>query len=36
MNAFWRHPTTAEARAWGSYPYDSDPVSPPSARSPGP
>jgi hypothetical protein len=26
MDAFWSHPTTAEARAWGSYPYDSDPA----------
>jgi hypothetical protein len=26
MDAFWCHPTPAEARAWGSYPYDSDPA----------
>lgn len=26
MDAFWAHPTAAEARAWGSYPYDSDPA----------
>jgi hypothetical protein len=26
MDAFWCHPTRAEARAWGSYPYDSDPA----------
>jgi hypothetical protein len=26
MDAFWCHPTAAEARAWGSYPYDSDPA----------
>jgi hypothetical protein len=26
MDAFWCHPTHAEARAWGSYPYDSDPA----------
>ena len=26
MDAFWCHPTPAEARAWGTYPYDSDPA----------
>jgi hypothetical protein len=26
MDAFWCHPTLAEARAWGTYPYDSDPA----------
>jgi hypothetical protein len=26
MDAFWCHPTRAEARAWGIYPYDSDPA----------
>jgi hypothetical protein len=26
MNAFWIHPTRPEAVAWGSYPYDSDPI----------
>ena len=26
MDAFWCHPTQAEARAWGAYPYDSDPA----------
>jgi hypothetical protein len=26
LDAFWCHPTDAEALAWGSYPYDSDPV----------
>ncbi|BAW05086.1 conserved hypothetical protein [Nocardia seriolae] len=26
MNAFWCHPTIAEAVVWGSYPYDSDPA----------
>lgn len=26
MDAFWCHPTHAEALAWGSYPYDSDPA----------
>ncbi len=26
MDAFWVHPTAAEASAWGSYPYDSDPA----------
>jgi hypothetical protein len=26
MNAFWVQPTRAEANAWGSYPYDSDPA----------
>ncbi len=26
MDAFWCHPTTAEASAWGGYPYDSDPA----------
>ena len=26
MDAFWTHPTAAEARAWGCYPYDSDPA----------
>jgi hypothetical protein len=26
MDPFWCHPTHAEARAWGSYPYDSDPA----------
>ena len=26
MDAFWCHPTTNEARVWGSYPYDSDPA----------
>jgi hypothetical protein len=26
MDAFWCHPTLAEARAWGGYPYDSDPA----------
>jgi hypothetical protein len=26
MNAFWCHPTLAEARAWSAYPYDSDPA----------
>ena len=26
MDAFWCHPTRAEARAWGTYPYDSDPA----------
>jgi len=24
INAFWCHPTRAEAVAWGAYPYDSD------------
>lgn len=26
MDAFWCHPTRAEALAWGPYPYDSDPA----------
>lgn len=26
MEAFWLRPTRAEAEAWGSYPYDSDPA----------
>jgi hypothetical protein len=26
LDAFWCHPTRAEALAWGSYPYDSDPA----------
>ena len=26
MDAFWCHPSLAEARAWGAYPYDSDPA----------
>jgi hypothetical protein len=26
LHAFWCHPTHDEALAWGSYPYDSDPV----------
>jgi hypothetical protein len=26
LDAFWCHPTHDEALAWGSYPYDSDPV----------
>jgi hypothetical protein len=26
MDAFWCHPTRAEAHAWGTYPYDSDPA----------
>jgi hypothetical protein len=26
MDAFWSHPAHAEAQAWGSYPYDSDPA----------
>jgi len=26
MDAFWCHPTEAEAHAWGTYPYDSDPA----------
>jgi len=26
MDAFWCHPTPPEARAWGAYPYDSDPA----------
>ncbi len=26
MDAFWCHPTRAEALAWGTYPYDSDPA----------
>jgi hypothetical protein len=26
LGAFWCHPTSAEALAWGSYPYDSDPA----------
>jgi len=26
MDAFWCHPTYAEARAWSAYPYDSDPA----------
>jgi len=26
LEAFWCHPTRAEALAWGSYPYDSDPA----------
>ena len=26
MDAFWCHPSLAEARAWGTYPYDSDPA----------
>lgn len=26
MDTFWCHPTTAEAAAWGRYPYDSDPA----------
>jgi hypothetical protein len=26
MSAFWLDPTRAEANAWGSYPYDSDPA----------
>jgi hypothetical protein len=26
MDAFWCHPTRAEALAWGCYPYDSDPA----------
>jgi len=26
MDAFWCHPSVAEACAWGAYPYDSDPA----------
>jgi hypothetical protein len=26
MDAFWCHPSRAEACAWGAYPYDSDPA----------
>ena len=26
LEAFWCHPDLAEARAWGAYPYDSDPA----------
>jgi hypothetical protein len=26
MDAFWCHPSQAEALAWGAYPYDSDPA----------
>lgn len=26
MDAFWCHPSSSEARAWGAYPYDSDPA----------
>ena len=26
MDAFWCHPTRAEALAWGACPYDSDPA----------
>ena len=26
LDAFWCHPTRAEAQAWGTYPYDSDPA----------
>ncbi len=26
LDAFWCHPTHAEALAWGAYPYDSDPA----------
>jgi hypothetical protein len=26
MDASWCHPTLAEAQAWGTYPYDSDPA----------
>ena len=26
LDAFWCHPTQAEALAWGAYPYDSDPA----------
>ena len=26
LDAFWCHPTRAEALAWGTYPYDSDPA----------
>ena len=26
LDAFWCHPTHAEAQAWGTYPYDSDPA----------
>jgi hypothetical protein len=26
QDAFWCHPTQAEASAWGTYPYDSDPA----------
>lgn len=26
MDAFWCHPNPAEALAWGTYPYDSDPA----------
>ena len=26
MDAFWCHPSRAEALAWGAYPYDSDPA----------
>jgi hypothetical protein len=26
LDGFWSHPTYAEALAWGSYPYDSDPA----------
>jgi hypothetical protein len=26
MDAFWRNPTRAEAAAWGTYNYDSDPA----------
>jgi hypothetical protein len=26
LDAFWCHPTRAEALAWGAYPYDSDPA----------
>lgn len=26
LEAFWCHPDLGEARAWGAYPYDSDPA----------
>jgi hypothetical protein len=26
MDAFWCHPSPAEAQAWEAYPYDSDPA----------
>jgi hypothetical protein len=26
MDAFWCHPSRAEALVWGAYPYDSDPA----------
>ena len=35
MDAFWCHPSLAEARAWGAYPYTATRPGPPCGRWPG-